>query len=106
MKALIFPTKDLIDDSLIKALADKGHTAFYEEDKERFLKKFKDCDLVLATGNLTTLGVWLWGYSYASRKRVVVITGVNPCIASRTISLEKWLESLPTQLSLFPEDPS
>jgi len=101
MKALFLPTEDERVDAVKKSIIHRGHDALYPEGKEQFLAEFHICDVVLALGKLTPLGIWLWGYSYGRRKRVRAFKGVTPCFVSRTILLEKWVDEIPEQLSLF-----
>ena len=101
MIALILPTKDSRIMSLCDTLKHKGHLAVYAPDKSVFMSKFHLCDVVVAMGELEPVGIWLWGYTFARQKRVRVFSGVNPCMVSKTISMDKWLESIPTQTELF-----
>ena len=102
VRALFLPTDYDNIDKVKCRLIEKGHEGVYTgEDKQAFFREFNHCSVVLAIGNLTPLGIWLWGYVYARRKKVRAIKGVNPCPVTKTVDLDKWLESLPEQLSLF-----
>lgn len=102
VRALFLPTDYERVDEVKERLAVKGHDGVCTgEDKQAFFREFNYCSVVLAMGNLTPLGIWLWGYTYARRKRIRAIKGVNPCPVTKTVDLDKWLEGLPEQMSLF-----
>jgi hypothetical protein len=100
MHVLILPTESDRLDSVLSVLGEKGHSGIVP-DKKNFFVELPRSDVVLAMGKLTPLGIWFWGYCY-SRKRVRVMKGVDPCFVSRKLVLDKWLESIPIQMSLFP----
>lgn len=102
MRALFLPTDHERVDEVKGKLTLKGHEGVYTgQKKEAFFKEFRCCDVVLAMGNLTPMGIWLWGYTYARRKTVRAMKGVNPCPVTRTIDLDEWLRELPTQMTLW-----
>jgi hypothetical protein len=102
MRALFLPTDHGRVDEVKGKLILKGHEGVYTgEDKAKFLEEFQICDVVLAMGNLTPLGIWLWGYTHARHKKVRAMKGVSPCPVTKTVDLDQWLKDLPTQLTLW-----
>lgn len=107
MRALLLPTNESGIEEIRSELRRKGHELIAPgEDKERFFRELGRCDVAIALGKLTPIGVWFWGYCHAKRKKVLAMRGVDPCPVSRTIRLGKWLKDLPEQLSLFPLEES
>ena len=100
MHVLILPTESSLTDQVISVLEESGHS-WVIPDRKSFFTEFPRSNVILALGKLTPLGIWFWGYCYG-RKKVRAMKGVEPCFVSRTTILEKWLESIPVQLSLFP----
>lgn len=101
MKVLFLPTDDACVKDVQARLSRLGHSSVQTLDKEVFFKELRDSTVVLALGNLTPLGIWLWGYARARGKKVRAIHGVSPCFTGITYNLNKWLDEIPQQQTLF-----
>ena len=108
MRALLLPNESPAESKRICALIDgKGHYGIDLSSKysrTSFLEEFGRADVVIAAGQLTQDGIWLWGYSFACKKKVLAVKCVIPCYASRMVNIENWVESLPTQGELFKNE--
>jgi nucleoside 2-deoxyribosyltransferase len=98
--ALLLPSSD--DQSAIEsALQSLGHSCARPGTKEECLELFYRTDVILAAGKLTETGIWMWGYAFAKQKKVLAFSGVEPCMVSNTVNLNKWLDKIPVQTGLF-----
>ena len=102
MLALLLPSSDMESSKRIAdSIKSKGHWCIIPADKDEFFFNFKNSDVIIAAGELTDLGIWLWGYAYARQKRVIAFSGVSPSMSSRVVSEDNYLSNLPEQLALF-----
>lgn len=103
MKVFFLPTES--EDEVREISAKVEELGHYVLSAERGLgsvmEKVFESNVVLAVGNLTSAGLWSWGYAHGIRKKVVAISGVRPRMVVGCNSAERWLKSLPVQGDLF-----
>jgi len=93
-----------IEDTLEKSveLSHKGYNArLMSSSKSDLIRSIAESRALIACNILTDFGVWSWGYAYARKKKVIVITGLSPHMSGKLQTWEEWLSSLNTQLTLF-----
>jgi len=101
MVALLLPSRSENRELVRSTLTAKGHQCLMPTTRMECLEMFEQCNVLIALGELTPEAVWVWGYSFARRKAVRAMHGVNPCMATKTIALTAWLTEIPEQMSLF-----
>jgi len=107
MYVLFLPTNEL---ATARAAAEevrkKGYQANFLPSLSvaEYLAELSKATEVVVMGILDNMTVWAWGYATGRKKKVTAIKGVMPCYTKNTVELNKWLEKIPKQLTLFPEN--
>jgi len=100
MRYLLLPSAGGVK-NISDALNDRHYEVIVPTDFKEFLKYYGVAYTIIGAGELTTDGVFAWGYARGKGKRVIALKGVTPCLVSQTITLANLLKEIPTQNLLW-----